>query len=836
MGKKLVIVESPAKAKTINKILGKDFIVESSMGHIRDLPVKSLGVDVDDNFQPKYVLIKGRRKVADRLKKIAKEVDAIYLAPDPDREGEAIAWHLGAMLSAVNKEAPLLRVQYNEITPAAVRKAFDNPGVIDQHRVDAQQARRVLDRIVGYMVSPMLWRRIRRGLSAGRVQSVALRLVCERELEIRAFTPEAYWIHGALARKQVAPLDPFHIKLVRVDGEKAEIKSEEASQAILDDLKARSLKVQSIAIKQITKRPPPPYITSSLQQAGSSFCGYSPKRTMALAQMLYEGVDLGEGPVGLITYMRTDSVHLAQDAVDGCRAFIADKFGPDYIPEKPNRYKSRSGAQEAHEAIRPADVSVTPDDLRGKLEPAALKLYQLIWARFLACQMSPAQLQQRTVTITAVKPAADAREFLFNGSTTDIVFPGYMSATGADRKKGEGDDLDRVPEMVEGEPLDCVEWLSERKETQPPPRYSETSLVGALERNGVGRPSTYAQTVSTLYDRQYASREKRTMFPTELGMRVSEMLTETLGDLFNVSFTASMEEKLDRVENGEVEWTGMLGDFYKQFSEWLEKTKAPPAAEEDVGKVLSLLEEVTEWAPEVQRGKRKYSDEKFVQSVRKRQEGESDVSQRQLEAIVRLACKYGDQLPDVEQRLAEMGLAALVQTIHDTRPAEKTLRKLEMMQSVEMDESTAKFVGSLQQQTDGGRALSEAQVKVLDSIVLGAAEQIPDFESQSADMGLSMADIPEDEESGAILAGMIHVSEWNEPTQRGKRTYDDKAFYESLKGYYDRKKFLSERQRGALKKMCGRYGDQIPGFAELAETYGIKPPRPKKGAEESAEE
>ena len=834
MAKKLVVVESPAKAKTINKILGKDFIVESSMGHVRDLPVRSLGVDVEDKFKPKYVLIKGRRKVVDKLKKAAKECDAIYLAPDPDREGEAIAWHLAAVLGAVNKDAEMFRVQYNEITPSAVRRAFDSPTAIDQNRVDAQQARRVLDRIVGYMVSPMLWRRIRRGLSAGRVQSVALRIVCEREKEIKAFNPEAFWIHGAMVRKQIAPLDPFPIKLVRIDGEKAEIKSEEASTGILGDLEGRPLKVHSIATKQITKRAPPPYITSTLQQAGSSFCGYSPKRTMALAQMLYEGVDLGQGPEGLITYMRTDSVHLAQDAVDGCRQFIGNTFGADYCPETPNRYRSRSGAQEAHEAIRPTNVEHTPDTLRGKLDPAALKLYNLIWSRFVACQMAPAKLQQRTVTIEAVKPNEEAHAYLFNGSTTDIVFPGYMKATGADRKK-EGADEDRMPELGEDEPLVCVEWLAERKETQPPPRYSETSLVGALERNGVGRPSTYAQTVSTLYDRQYAEREKRTMFPTDLGMRVSDLLTETLGDLFNVDFTASMEEKLDRVEKGEEEWTGMLGTFYEQFSQWLEKTKAPPAESEDVLKVLGVLDEITEWAPEVTRGKRAYSDEKFVKSVRKRQDEKGEVSVRQLDALVRMACKYEPQLPDIETRLGMMGLGALVDRIRESRPSEQSLRKLEIVNSLEMDESTTKFVGSLQQQTDMGRALSEAQLRVLDSIILGASEDIPDFDAVCTELGLSKDDVPNDEESGAILEAMTWVKEWNEPVKRGKRTYDDKAFFESLQGYYGRKKFLSERQRAALKKICGRYFEQIPKFDELAAAYDIKAVVKKKKAEESDE-
>jgi len=379
MGKKLVVVESPAKAKTIGKILGSGYVVKSSVGHIRDLPERTLGVDIEHDFAPKYVFSKGKAKVVAELKKAAKTCDEVYLAPDPDREGEAIAWHLQETLADAAKGKPFHRVQYNEITPRAVKAAFENPGVIDMHRVDAQQARRVLDRIVGYMVSPMLWRRIKRGLSAGRVQSVALRLVSERERQIQAFKIEEYWVMGANVRRETQPLDPFAVKLVRVDGEKPSVGSEQAAKALLSDLDGCSLRVKDVRVRETTRRPLPPFITSTLQQSASSVYSFSPNRTMGLAQKLYEGVDLGSGgPVGLITYMRTDSVNVSRDAQASARAFIGEAYGSAYYPETPNFYKSRASAQEAHEAIRPTEVARTPESLRGVLDAPSLKLYELI--------------------------------------------------------------------------------------------------------------------------------------------------------------------------------------------------------------------------------------------------------------------------------------------------------------------------------------------------------------------------------------------------------------------------------------------------------------------------
>jgi len=525
----LVIVESPAKAKTINKILGKDFIVKSSMGHVRDLPVKELGVDVEHNFKPKYVQVKTRRKVITELKDAAKKCDTIYLAPDPDREGEAIAWHLQELLAGMKDNAgkPFRRVQYNEITPRAVKEAFAHPGELNMHRVDAQQARRVLDRIVGYKVSPLLWRRVQRGLSAGRVQSVALRLLCEREKQILDFKPETYWVFGALVRKLITPLDPFQLKLAKIDGKKAEIKSRETAEKVRRELDGCGMKVKAVKVRTVKRNPYPPVITSTLQQAASNVLSFSPKRTMSVAQKLYEGVDFGQGPVGLITYMRTDSVALADDAVNACRDYINKTFGKEYLPEKPNRYRSKSSAQEAHEAIRPTNVELTPEKLKKHLDPAAYKLYRLIWQRFVGCQMVPAQIEQRTVEVVSIpkEGSTASSEYIFTATASDVKFPGHRKVTGEKEKKQEdGDQLDVLPAVQEGEPLMCMELLSEEKETKPPSRYSEASLVKELESQGVGRPSTYAQTISTLEQRKYVEIRKRTLFPTGLGMKTNDFL------------------------------------------------------------------------------------------------------------------------------------------------------------------------------------------------------------------------------------------------------------------------------------------------------------------------
>ena len=832
MGKKLVVVESPAKAKTIGKILGSGYVVKSSVGHIRDLPERTLGVDVENGFAPKYVFSKGKTKVIAELKKAAKECDEIYLAPDPDREGEAIAWHLQETLAETAKDKPVHRVQYNEITPRAVRAAFENPGTIDMHRVDAQQARRVLDRIVGYMVSPMLWRRLKKGLSAGRVQSVALRLVAERERQIQAFKVEEYWVMGANVRRETAPLDPFAARLARVDGEKPSVGSEAAAKALLSDLDGCSMRVGNVNQRESSRRPLPPFITSTLQQAASSVCGYSPNKTMSLAQKLYEGVELGSGAaVGLITYMRTDSVNIARDAQEEARGYITGKYGESYYPEKPNFYKSRSGAQEAHEAIRPTDVSRTPSSLKSVLDGPALRLYELIWKRFVASQMSAARIAQKTVEIEPVKEGM-AHSYLFTATSSEVVFDGFLKVMMLDiRKKKpeaedeegeESDEVDRLPPLATGDPLVMLDWLSERKETKPPARYSEASLIRALEANGVGRPSTYASIIETLNSRDYTAREKRQLVPTPLGLEVSDLLVGKLEHLFDAGFTARMEENLDQIEDGDVEWTAMMGDFFGKFQTWMELAKEPPADAGKVTSVLAMLEKVTEWGPETKRGKRTYSDERFVASLREQiDEGAKPVSDKQLLALVKIVIRYCKQIPDAEQTLAGLGFQDEVTKDQAAPSNEDAMRRFDVLQGLEFSESQAAFIESLRQQVESGRKLSERQIAAINRIIVQNAAQIENFSQVQQELGLTEEPEQADNESPLLIDMLRQVTTWNEPVARGKATFDDKAFFTSLDAQFNRKKSLSPRQRYAMKRMLFRYKSQIADFDACAEKLGL---------------
>ncbi len=844
MGKKLVIVESPAKAKTIGKILGSGYVVKSSVGHIRDLPERTLGVDIEHGFAPKYVFSKGKAKVIAELKKAAKTCDEIYLAPDPDREGEAIAWHLQETLADVAKGKLFHRVMYNEITPRAVKAAFEQSGEINMQRVDAQQARRVLDRIVGYMVSPMLWRRLKRGLSAGRVQSVALRLVAERERQIQAFNIEEYWVLGASVRRATAPLDPFAVKLVRVDGEKPGVTSETAAKALLAELENSALKVKDVRVRETTRRPLPPFITSTLQQSASNACGFSPNRTMSLAQKLYEGVSLDSGgPVGLITYMRTDSVNVARDAQASARSFITEAYGTAYYPETPNFFKSRASAQEAHEAIRPTDVARTPESMRGILDAPSLKLYDLIWRRFVASQMAAAKVAQKTVEIEPVKEGM-SHTYTFTASASDVLFDGFLKVMALDiRKKKpeeedseeEADEVDRLPPLAAGDPLVALEWLSERKETKPPARYSEASLIRALEANGVGRPSTYASIIETLNARDYTTREKRQMAPTPLGLEVNDLLVSKLDQLFDVGFTAKMEESLDQIEAGGVVWTAMMEEFFRQFKHWMDLAKEPPADAGKVSAVLALLEQVKEWAPEVQRGnsKRTYSDERFVGSVREQiEKGEKAVSDKQLAALAKIAIRYRKDIPNAEEALSALGFQEVVASDNAAPSNEDSMRRFEVLKGVELSENQTTFVASLQQQAASGRKLSEKQLAAIDRIITQNAAQLENFEEikQSLQLTTSETEQAPDNESPLLIEMLGQVTQWQEPVQRGKMTFDDKAFFASLSEQFNRKRALSPRQRYAMKRMVFRYKAQIPAFDRYAEQLGLnnKKGKPEK--------
>ncbi len=841
MDKKLLIVESPAKVKSVGKILGADFIVMSSVGHIRDLPEHALGVDLEHNFEPTYVLSEGKKKVVDGLKKAAKTCSALYLAPDPDREGEAIAWHLKEILEPALKGKPVFRVSYNEITPAAVRAAMVNAGDIHMARVDAQQARRVLDRIVGYQVSPLLWRRIARGLSAGRVQSVALRLVCERERLILAFIPQPYWVFGANVEKNK---DPFTIKLAKIDGEKTNVSDQATADNILAELDGRALRVADIKTRTVNRRPLPPFITSTLQQAASSFLSLSPSRTMRIAQGLYEGVEIGGSATGLITYMRTDSVAISRDAQAAARDFLNHEYGPEFVPEKPNVYASSAHAQQAHEAIRPTDVTRTPQSLRGVLDPASLKVYDLIWRRFLASQMTPARILQKTVEIASCPPPAQTRKYLFTASSSDVEFPGFLKVMALDIKKSakpkteeadednpdtDSDQVDHIPALAVGDELLLREWLCERKETKPPARYSESALIKALEANGVGRPSTYASIVETIVSRKYVDREKRMLAPTALGFKVNDLLVDKLNQLFDVGFTADMEAQLDRIEDGSLEWHAMMQKFYDQFQLWLENAKEPPADSSRVQAVLDLLTRVTTWAEPVKIGKRTYSDEKFVDSVREQfVEGKKPISEKQLNRLAQIATRYHEQLPGLSETLQNLGFS---EALADATPSEADpgiKLRFDALQDVEFPGDQPRFITSLKRQVDQGRKLTDNQLRALDRIIAANAALIPNYEELAKTLNLTTPDAAPDTESGPLLEALTHVTQWREATTRGKFTYDDKAFYESLNKQFQTRHSLSDRQRFALKKVISRYAAQIPNYAELAQKFSIITPGKKE--------
>ncbi len=843
MPKHLVIVESPAKAKTINKFLGNNYNVKASMGHVRDLVKSKLGVDLENNFEPHYVISRDKSKVIKELREAAKNSDEVILALDPDREGEAIAWHLREILKKeIKEDERFSRVTYNQITKPAIEKAFKEQGSLDMNKVNAQQARRVLDRLVGYKVSPLLWRRIRGGSSAGRVQTVALRLVCEREKEILAFVPQTYWIFGARVAKKIEPKDPFEIRLHKINGQKGEIFDHDLAEELLTDLEKCKLKVNSIKSREVKRNAKPPFITSTMQQAASNAFGFQPNRTMSLAQKLYEGVDLGggEGPTGLITYMRTDSVYLAKEAVDETRSCISSTYGKEYLPQKPINYRSRGGAQEAHEAIRPTDISRTPDSLRGILNDAELKLYSLVWKRTMACQMAPAVIEQTTVDI---ETDSKAHKYLFRANASKILFPGYMAAWGRGVGEEENEEKESyLPPLTEGEHLDVQEWLRDKKETQPPKRFSEAALIKALEENGVGRPSTYAAIITTLYNREYIERENRSLRPTTAGMEVNDFLIERLPNLFEVDFTARMEEELDDVEEGQVHWTEMMRKFYDQLEKWIEEAKAMKIDGDELKALLDLAAEIKDFNPPVKLGKKTYSDENFVREMREALDQNKEVTERQVNYLRKVVARYRDQISSLTaHKIDELGLHDLIENEKEASkpPDETTWLKLNMLDEVEFEPARkvgkkvyddAAFARSLREQVESGRRLTENQVRYLDRLVHKYAAQIKDFEKRVQKAGLS-AEVEEDHESGPLLDLLEHVKNFKEPTKRGNRTWDDAEFADSLRKQYSARKTLTPRQRAALKKVLAKYHEQIPDYHEKQEALGL--PAPKAAAKGS---
>ena len=556
--KNLVIVESPAKAKTIGKYLGPDYVVKASMGHLRDLPKSTLGVDVEGDFTPNYRPIKGKEDIIKDLKTTADKSKTVYLATDPDREGEAISWHLQHLLELPDSKAQ--RVTFNEITKKVVQDSIQHPRAIDQDLVDAQQARRVLDRIVGYQLSPLLWKKIRRGLSAGRVQSVAIRLVAQREKEIADFVPQEYWTLDVHLQNHAAA--PFTAHYYGVNGKKYEPKDEADTQRIVEELKQERFAVKTVKRTDKQRSPTPPFTTSSLQQEASRKLNMTPRRTMAIAQQLYEGVDItGEGTVGLITYMRTDSLRISDEAQAQAKELICSRYGDAYYPDAPRKYKTKAGAQDAHEAIRPSDPSLTPEQVKGDLTAEQYRLYRLIWSRFLASQMANAVYDSISVEIGAGAHALRC-------SASNLKFAGYTAVYEESRDDDKEEKESPLPPLAEGETVTPTGFAPLQHFTQPPARYTDATLIRTMEENGIGRPSTYAPTVSTILDREYVIKEGKYLRLTPLGGVVNELMCQRFPDIVDVKFTARMEQKLDEVESGDKNWKELLGEFYGDFDQF----------------------------------------------------------------------------------------------------------------------------------------------------------------------------------------------------------------------------------------------------------------------------
>ena len=562
MANKLVIVESPAKAKTIGKFLGRGYKVEASQGHVRDMPKSQIGVDVEHGFEPKYITIRGRGEILNRIRKEARSASKIYLATDPDREGEAISWHLANVLG-IAEDAPC-RIEFHEVTSKAVKAAVKNPRTINMDLVNAQQARRVLDRLIGYKISPLLWRKVKKGLSAGRVQSVATKMICDREEEIDIFVPEEYWTISA----------PFTIGKAKVSarftgfgGDKAELHNQQEAQAVVDACREATFRVSIIKKGERRKYPAAPFTTSNLQQEASRKLGFTTQKTMQIAQQLYEGVEIaGEGSQGLVTYIRTDSTRIADEALEAVRAMIAENYSAEYLPEKPNIYKTRSSAQDAHEAIRPTDILRRPDAIKASLSRDQFKLYKLIYERFVSSQMTPAVYDTLSVDIDASTGA----RFHFNAQK--LRFAGFTAVYEESQDDAaEEASVNNLPELEEGMTAEAGEIQPDQHFTQPPPRYTEASLVRTLEEKGIGRPSTYAPTISTIISRGYVARENKRLIPTELGKIVNDMMCKNFPNIVDIAFTAGMEEELDEVEAGKAEWHGVIADFYGPFEKTLEE-------------------------------------------------------------------------------------------------------------------------------------------------------------------------------------------------------------------------------------------------------------------------
>ena len=880
MSKKLVVVESPAKARTISRFLGPSVDVLASMGHVRDLPLRELGVDTNNDFRPKYELTLNGKKVIKSLRTAAAQADAVYLATDPDREGEAIAWHLQELLQNA-AQGDFHRITFHEITQNAIRNSFNQPGEIAEDLVNAQQARRVLDRLVGYQVSPMLWRHIGKGTSAGRVQSVALRLIVEREREIQAFKPEEYWNLDALFLTP-EPKTRLKTRLSRLNEEKAVVSDGATAELLEHALQSPGVvhKVAKVASTPRNQYAPPPFITSTLQQAAGSHLKFGTTQTMRVAQELYEGIEIGKGAAsGLITYMRTDSVSVAKVAQEEAAKFIRQTFGEDYLPAKPNVYRSRKSAQEAHEAIRPTDVNRTPDSLAPYLSGPQLRLYRLIWNRFVASQMAPAKQLDHVIEIessggglaTLQLPAIEDKKALqpgvvctFRAAARETKFQGYLAVYSM-KDLGDEDEMDNLggvlPPLKPGSLCELIELLKEQCFTNPPSRYSEAALVKALEQNGVGRPSTFAATVNTILERKYVSKEKSSLVPTKLGFDVNDFLVQQMPDLFSVGFTAEMEDRLDKIEEGDLDWVSMLKEFYQQLLSWMGDSAiqpgTPPPGKELEPLLNRLFPEDFVFAEPVKKGRFVYDDKKFITSIRKQLAEKKVLTERQWKALLNTFAKYAAENPDFQAMITEAGFGEQVQNAivaSENKPEKKTqelppemLKLLEEMEKIEWEKPVKrgkrvyddeKFFRSLQRQAQSDGSLTEAQIAVLSKLAAKYAGKIAGYAELAASLGWQQeSDTAEPSEDGTpvaaappppeevkkikMLLGMAsQIKNWREPTSKGKRVYDDREFVSSLEKQFQQKGNLSERQVAALVKLLSKYSEQIPDFKEKGGSLG----------------
>ena len=831
---KLVIVESPTKAGTISRMLDKSYKIVASMGHIRDLPERSIGVDIENNFTPLYVDTPRSKNIVANLRKMARTAEEIYLAPDPDREGEAIAWHLQEVLKTKQNVDKFHRVTFHEITSTAIKNAMANKGVIDMNLVDAQQARRVLDRIVGYKVSPLLWQKLEKGMSAGRVQSVALRLIVERERAIQAFIPQEYWTFS-LVFSSMSGVE-ISCKLFKINGENFLVDNENSATELLNNVLNH---IQLPVVKELERSDRKrfayaPFTTSTMQQVASSFLHFSPSSTMKYAQELYEGVEIGaEGSVGLITYMRTDSVNIAKEAQISCRNFIEANYGKEYVPASFNVYKSKGSAQEAHEAIRPTDVRRTPESLKAVLTDAQLKLYTLIWQRFVASQMAPAVYTQTTLDVEVI--GADKRSYIFRNSVSVPKFAGCTIVYNDDRREEANKENAELAEMLNSlkvnELMRIVKADKEQKFTEPPPHYSEASLIKELEENGVGRPSTYASIIKTIIQRKYVEKEKSKLIPTESGYAVNDFLVGNLPELFDVGFTAQMEEQLDEVESGKLNWTNMLRDFYGQFEYWLKEAKTKDAPESDEASVLVHLFDNIVFAEPQKSGRRIYDDRKFINSIREKFAKDNIISIKQYKALIALAAKYQSQLPkDLPASLqTEIQQAAELLVQEQDKSAEvvdnsEITAILQSFKNVKWQEVPAngkrffdekKFIKSLVDQLESGKVLSDKQLSVMKRITEKYLDELTDKDKAAAFFDIKK-DLPQsadtvqntvdrEEKIKAIMQKLETVTAWAEPVKRGRFTYDEKAFYQSIAKQFSAGKVLSDKQFAALEKLADKY-------------------------------